>query len=313
MISWNQRDESSDYSNKTLSDYNDPLSENKLHYIFIDGNGNKLSSEYTVDAAFSDCRPIYNGSEIVFYASDSNTIDFYTINASTGDFNKKVCKNLGDNVSWEYNNGVLTISGTGEMKILSSNNWSSSSAWPSDIRKNTTKIIVKNGVTKISDNAFADFDKLKEVDIKPGLKSIGKQAFYECGNLEKVTIPSSVTEIGEDIIWTGYWWIGSNAHVYDATIYTSPGSTADNYAKKYYINCSYSTVGDVNNDGKIDSKDAVIVLKSYAESLVNSNAPTSLSGDVNGDDKVDSKDAVIILKYYAATLTGFGGDISEFI
>ena len=55
-----------------------------------------------------------------------------------------------------------------------------------------------------------------------------------------------------------------------------------------------------------------MVLKSYAESLVNSNATVNLAGDINGDKKVDSKDAVIILKYYAATLTGFTGTISEF-
>ena len=68
----------------------------------------------------------------------------------------------------------------------------------------------------------------------------------------------------------------------------------------------------MNGDSKIDSKDAVLVLKSYAESLVNSNATVDLAGDINGDKKVDSKDAVLILKYYAATLTGFTGTISEF-
>ena len=68
----------------------------------------------------------------------------------------------------------------------------------------------------------------------------------------------------------------------------------------------------MNSDGKIDSKDAVLVLKSYAESLVNSNATVNLAGDVNKDGKVDSKDAVIILKYYAATLTGFTGSIDKF-
>ena len=39
---------------------------------------------------------------------------------------------------------------------------------------------------------------------------------------------------------------------------------------------------------------------------------SKLLGDINGDSKIDSKDAVIILKYYAATLTGFTGTISEF-
>ena len=76
---------------------------------------------------------------------------------------------------------------------------------------------------------------------------------------------------------------------------------------------STKSLGDLNGDKSIDSKDAVIVLKSYAESLVNSNTTVDLAGDVNVDNKVDSKDAVIILKYYAATLTGFKGKISEFI
>lgn len=72
-------------------------------------------------------------------------------------------------------------------------------------------------------------------------------------------------------------------------------------------------LGDLNGDENIDSKDAVIVLKSYAEILVNGNTANDISaGDVNEDGNVDSKDAVIILKYYAATLTGFTGDISEF-
>ena len=72
-------------------------------------------------------------------------------------------------------------------------------------------------------------------------------------------------------------------------------------------------LGDLNGDENIDSKDAVIVLKSYAEILVNGNTTNDISaGDVNEDGNVDSKDAVIILKYYAATLTGFTGTISEF-
>ena len=77
---------------------------------------------------------------------------------------------------------------------------------------------------------------------------------------------------------------------------------------------SAKSLGDINGDSKIDSKDAVLVLKSYAESLASggNGSVTIEQGDVNKDGKVDSKDAVTILKYYAATLTGFTGDISEF-
>ena len=70
----------------------------------------------------------------------------------------------------------------------------------------------------------------------------------------------------------------------------------------------------MNGDSKIDSKDAVLVLKSYAESLVNSNATVDLAGDINGDKKVDSKDAVLILKYYAENLAGaFKGSMADYV
>ncbi|MCI5910114.1 MAG: dockerin type I domain-containing protein [Oscillospiraceae bacterium] len=75
------------------------------------------------------------------------------------------------------------------------------------------------------------------------------------------------------------------------------------------------SLGDINSDGKIDSKDAVIVLKSYAEKLAgNPTKDDTSAGDVNGDGEVDSKDAVIILRYYASVIAGvFKGNISEFI
>ena len=72
-------------------------------------------------------------------------------------------------------------------------------------------------------------------------------------------------------------------------------------------------LGDVNDDGAIDSKDAVLVLKYYAESLTG-NTSTSIStekGDVNGDGKIDSKDAVKILKYYAQTMVGLKVNIKD--
>ena len=74
------------------------------------------------------------------------------------------------------------------------------------------------------------------------------------------------------------------------------------------------SLGDVNGDSKVDSKDAVLVLKNYAENLAGKNTTIDkTSADVNADDGVDSKDAVWILKYYANTLTGYEKGISEFI
>lgn len=61
------------------------------------------------------------------------------------------------------------------------------------------------------------------------------------------------------------------------------------------------TYGDVNGDGKVDSKDAVIILKTYAENLAKG-TPSSGKGDVDRNGSVDSKDAVAVLIYYAQQL-----------
>lgn len=306
MVSWNQKNDSGSPQN-----YNDPLSENKLHYIFIDGNGNKISQEFTANASLSDCKPLYDGSKVVFYASNGNSIDFYTIDAGSGTFNKKVYKVLGENISWDYNNGILTVFGTGDMNASDLN-------WPSGLRENVEKIVVKKGITSIPDSAFENFGKLNEVIIENGLKSIGSQAFLDCINLKKVIIPESVTNIGEDIVWNGYYWISDGSHVYDATIYAREGSAADKYAAKYGINCYHYTMlidgklGDVDNSGTIDALDASNVLTSYSLKATgrpsNLNAEQEKAADMNSDGNVDAIDASLILSFYAFKATG-GYDI----
>ncbi|MCI5910331.1 MAG: GDSL-type esterase/lipase family protein, partial [Oscillospiraceae bacterium] len=70
------------------------------------------------------------------------------------------------------------------------------------------------------------------------------------------------------------------------------------------------SLGDVNNDGAVDSKDAVIVLKDYASFLTSNKYSLDIDkADINGDGKIDSKDAVLILKYYAEKLAS-GSSIS---
>ena len=75
------------------------------------------------------------------------------------------------------------------------------------------------------------------------------------------------------------------------------------------------SLGDVNNDDAVDSKDAVIVLKDYAEKLATGKTTVDASiGDVNGDGAIDSKDAVLILKYYAEKLAKvFEGSMAEYV
>lgn len=64
------------------------------------------------------------------------------------------------------------------------------------------------------------------------------------------------------------------------------------------------TPGDVNNDGSIDPKDAVLVLR-HAAALITLSGDQLKAADVNGDNTVDPKDAVKILRYAAKLITGF--------
>ena len=118
----------------------------------------------------------------------------------------------GDGVSWVLtDNGVLTVSGTGAMAFDSSP-WQS---YSNQIRK----VVVKDGVTDIEEEAFAYYlnltevvladtvvtigkgafrccVSLKELDLGSGVTSIGREAFLECVSLERVVIPNDGTGFG---------------------------------------------------------------------------------------------------------------------
>ena len=56
------------------------------------------------------------------------------------------------------------------------------------------------------------------------------------------------------------------------------------------------TLGDVNNDGKINSTDALLVLQ-YAVNTVSLDRAQQMAADVNRDGKINSTDALLILQY----------------
>ena len=196
-----------------------------------------------------------------------------------------------------------------------------------------TGIAIPNSVTSIGRAAFDACHNLKSIAIPDSVVSIEESTFIDCTGLESMTIPKSVTSINKsafsncgnlkDVYYSGTEeeWKKVNIAVFNdplssATIHFNsehkePVSEPTTTTPTTTEPTENKLVGDVNGDGKIDSKDAVLVLKSYAESLVSGNKSTDLAGDINNDGSIDSKDAVIILKYYAATLTGFSGSITE--
>ena len=76
-------------------------------------------------------------------------------------------------------------------------------------------------------------------------------------------------------------------------------------------------LGDVNEDGRVDAKDASCVLIAYAKlSTGEEDGLTEKQrrvADVNGDGKVDAKDASAILAFYSFLQTGGSGTMKEYM
>ena len=106
--------------------------------------------------------------------------------------------NEGD-LTWKlYEDGTLTISGTGAMKDYNSDDNRSPVFWNTDV----TSIVIEEGVTSIGNNAFYDCDSLTSVTIPGNVESIGERAFYHCDNLTDVTLQDGVKSIGRSaFIW----------------------------------------------------------------------------------------------------------------
>ena len=96
----------------------------------------------------------------------------------------------GDDLTWSYADGVLTIKGSGEM-----DDYEKTAPWAD--HKNEIEKVVLEGVTYIGARAFYDFDSLSIVEFGSKLKEIGKEAFRSCEELKTITLPSSFKIFGE--------------------------------------------------------------------------------------------------------------------
>ena len=110
----------------------------------------------------------------------------------------------GDNLTWTLQDGVLTISGTGNMKNYSmqkvNDKYITTAPW-GEYYDTIKSVVIEAGVTSIGDYAFYKCSSLASVTIPDSVTSIGSSAFSFCSSLASVTIPDSVTTIGD---WAFY-------------------------------------------------------------------------------------------------------------
>ena len=101
----------------------------------------------------------------------------------------------GDNATWTYEDGTLTISGTGS--LYSYNVYSS--PW-NNYRTYVSDLVIEEGITYFGNRAFLDLENLKTVSFPASLQTISFMAFSELSELTTVTIAegSAMQSIGNN-------------------------------------------------------------------------------------------------------------------
>ena len=103
-----------------------------------------------------------------------------------------VAASVAGNITWSISNGVLKITGNGDMP-----DWESEVYAPWFSRHHSiTAVEIGEGITSIGNHAFTNSPNLTKVTISDSVISIGESAFALCQSLINVTIPDSVTSIG---------------------------------------------------------------------------------------------------------------------
>ena len=147
------------------------------------------------DFAFDDC----SGLKDVYYAGNQAQWNKIKI----GDGNEPLLGaklhlitgygTCGENLTWILTeDGVLTISGTGEMTDYPN---FADVPWNA-YREKILSVVMEPGVTSVGGYAFFQCINMTSVEMPEGVTSIGDNAFSACRNLTSLVIPESVTNIG---------------------------------------------------------------------------------------------------------------------
>ena len=103
----------------------------------------------------------------------------------------------GDNLTWNLENGVLTISGSGAMTDFIEPDMA---PWYGS-RMQIQRVVIASGITNVGDLAFFGLENLTTANIPSSVKILGNFAFAECHRLSNITI-SGVEQIGRNCFYS---------------------------------------------------------------------------------------------------------------
>lgn len=138
----------------------------------------------------------------------------------------------------------------------------------------------------LSDGLFAGCTSLVSVMVASDTPSVGDYAFYKCSALRALSLPETVTTVGDDA-FTGCG---------NVSVYCYLDSAVGTYLKNKGI--SVCEIGDANEDGTLNIKDATQIQKATAGILTLSFSAT-LKADADFSGVVNVRDATRIQKKLA--------------
>ena len=161
------------------------------------GNCTSLEEVVIPSTVTSIGRGTFGGSpNVVIYGETGSYAETYA--GETGiPFRSLTPTPVPDSVEWSFSDGVLGISGSGDMDDYS---YPNEPPWNS-VREYVTTLVVDEGITSIGKRAFFDFDGLAEVRLPGSLRRINEDAFAYCDCLTRLIIPEGVESIGKSIIY----------------------------------------------------------------------------------------------------------------
>ena len=152
--------------------------------------------------------------------------------------------------------------------------YASNESWL-EYSEHIVKVIIEDGVTSISDGAFANCEKLESISIPESVMEIASLAFTGSEKLAQINYAGTEED-----------WAQVSKDV--------------ELAPETEI-VFYDTIGDVNGNGYIDNIDATVILM-YDAGIIDLDSAQKAVADVNGDGNFDNLDATMILKYDAGII-----------
>ena len=178
------------------------------------------------------------------------------------------------------------------------------------------EINIPEVVSNINQFAFFNCKSLKNITMDCRIKTVNESVFQNCSSLESIKLPSTVETIGTYAFANckslGSVSIGDNVSSISSDAFNGCSSTLKivanigSYAEKFArdnniaFEESPQLIGDVNNDGVINVRDSVYIMRYTVLQTgyeIPENTPIFKRADVNGDGKVNVVDAKLIQKY----------------